>query len=432
MRGIVFVSSTALSIIFASTAFAGSNTVYLGQTGHNQNTNIKQNGSNNWVGTGTATPFTQEDGAGSGGNKLAVQQSGSGNAIGWFGTAKQSGTSNNAEISQDGSNGDVEILQVGTNNGNAGLINNYDSPKGGIYQSGSWGKIAVTQFGVSNDFNIKQSGNSNNTELTQFGSDLKAVVRQSVNGGFDDHIDSVANAKPGLPPYVVANPDFPSSAAGANGTIKINQGIATGSASSDFAYAAQGGGVGNTMALWQDGTQQTAAVWQNGTGNSAESHQYGTSNSLGKVNGYTHKTAPFFQLGTSNQLLNYQFGHDNLVTGLQKGTSNIVSTAQYGQYSTASFIQDGVGNKAYNIQYDIASASVTQLGNNNYSLGTQSGGGWGSSANNATVSQDGTGNSSVYAQVGTSNSLTVSQTGTSNASTVAQFGGGNQAVIQQN
>ncbi|MDM9628955.1 hypothetical protein QTL95_23945 [Rhizobium sp. S152] len=432
MRGIVFASTTALSIIFASTAFAGSNTVYLGQSGNNQNANITQNGNNNWVGTSTSNPFIQENGSGSGGNKLLVKQSGSSNAIGWLGTAKQSGTNNNADITQDGSGGDVEILQIGTNNGNAGIINNYDSPKGGIYQSGTWGKIAVAQIGSSNDFNIKQAGNTNNTELAQFGSDLKAVVRQSVNGGSDSHIDSVPNARPGYLPYVTASPDYPSSALGAHGTIKINQGIATGSASSDFAYAAQGGGAWNTMTLWQDGTQQTAAVWQKGDGNSAESHQYGYSNSLGKVNGYTHKTAPFFQLGTGNQLVNYQFGHDNVVTGLQNGVSNVVSTVQYGSYSSANFLQDGSTNKAYNTQYDIANASVTQLGSNNYSLGTQSGGGWGTYANNATISQDGSNNSSVYTQSGTANTLTVSQTGSYNASTVAQTGGGNQAVIQQN
>lgn len=218
MRGIVFASTTALGVILASTAFAGSNTVYLGQSGTSQKADIKQDGSNNWVGTSTSNPFVQEDGAGGGGhNNLIVRQSGSSNAIGWFGTARQSGTSNNAEITQDGTGGDVEILQVGTNNGNAGLINNYDSPKGGIYQTGSYGRINLAQYGSYNDFSIKQGGTSNSTEVTQLGDNLKAVVRQSV-AGFDDHIDAVGNAKPNLPAYVTANPDFPSN--GSNGSIR--------------------------------------------------------------------------------------------------------------------------------------------------------------------------------------------------------------------
>ena len=49
-------------------------------------------------------------------------------------------------------------------------------------------------------------------------------------------------------------------------TININQGLNSAS-SSDFAYAAQGGGASNLISINQDGTQHTASLWQNGSSN---------------------------------------------------------------------------------------------------------------------------------------------------------------------
>jgi hypothetical protein len=413
MRGIVFASTTALSIIFASAAFAGSNTVYLGQTGNSQKAEITQSGNNSWVGTSTSNPFVQENGAGYGGNTLKVDQWIGGNTIGLYGTAKQSGTTNNVDIRQFGG-GNIELLQVGTNNGTGSLINNYGDA-GNIQQGGQGGgKIAVVEFGNNNGFNIWQGGSNNTANLTQAGENLKAVVRQSY-GGSDTSVGK---------PYPI---DTASS-----GTITINQGTGSSGSYSDFAYGVQGGalGSGNTMALWQDGSQLVASVWQDGAHNEAESHQFGSSNSLGKVGPGTN--TPFFQEGSYNHLLNYQYGNNNEVTGSQTGADNLVSSVQYGSYSTANFVQDGTYNKAYNSQYDIASASVSQDGFNNYSLGVQSGGGWGSAKNTATISQDGNNNISVYAQSGYSNSLSVTQTGNSNASNIAQNGNSNQAIVQQN
>lgn len=436
MRGIVFASTTALSIIFASTAFAGSNTVYLNQTGNSQNSNISQSGSNNYVGTSTANPFIQENGYGGGYNKLKVQQSGTGNAIGWYGRAIQSGSTNNANVSQSGTSNDLELRQVGTDNGNVNVpVANYDSPsKGTVEQSGKFGSVSIDQYGTANAFNVKQGGENNNVDLRQSGQSLSAVIRQSTSGP-DSH----------------SLLDYPGS--GSHGTVKVYQGL-NASSYSDFAFAAQGGGIGNQITINQDGSQQVASVWQKGTSNQIESYQSYTGNSLGKVtfNG-AGTNAPFKQDGTSNYLLNVQYGSNNVVTGSQTGASNVVNTKQSGNGSTASFTQNGTTNRAYNTQegtdiltvdqslgpnnyvlntqYDYAAAYIKQVGSGNSSTGTQSQG-YNYALNTATVTQIGNDNNSVYSQTGQNNNLTVSQGGNANLSNVAQSGGGNQAVIQQN
>jgi hypothetical protein len=104
----------------ATVAQAGGSSSYDSQEGNNQTATITQSGgSYDSVGL-SGNPFDQNNGSGSGGNTITITQTGSYNSFGKNYPAYQSGTNNNADITQNGYNSDVELQQTGTGNGPTG------------------------------------------------------------------------------------------------------------------------------------------------------------------------------------------------------------------------------------------------------------------------------------------------------------------------
>jgi hypothetical protein len=127
MKTHLLLSTAVVALLGASSAFAGSNTVYLNQIDSSQNASITQSGSSNTVGYSWRN-FVQQNGGLSGHNALVINQSGNNNWVARDAQGYQSGTSNTANISQAGYGSDVELQQSGTENGNGYIAYNNGEP----------------------------------------------------------------------------------------------------------------------------------------------------------------------------------------------------------------------------------------------------------------------------------------------------------------
>ncbi|OPF91640.1 curlin [Rhodopseudomonas palustris] len=440
-RNLFFVTASVL-VLSSSAAFAAdSNTVYLNQTGNDQQANITQSGNGNSVGAFNGNSgFLQENGTLSGANLLTVKQSGNSNSVGRDIQGKQSGAGNSAAIFQEGTGSDVELQQTGTSNGAVPSGWNWTNDPGVFNKitqdsSSNGSKVSVIQDGKNNVFSIKQGNTGNSTSVNQIGEWGMAYVRQGIGAAETDA--STGNALPTGGNYNVAS-------------------ITQNSAGLNYAVAVQGGGNSNSLSISQSGNLQGANAWQNGNANVFSSIQTNVGNVVGLTGGIYGTDSPITQTGDNNTYINTQTGSSNsangsqtgnfnqvfntqsggseTVRGTQVGTYNYVSNSQAGSSNLLDYKQTNTVSTAFNqIVNDQSTTAVSntayvvQDGNGLYSKGLQTGG----SYNSANVSQTGQFSASYYTQDGSSNSIIVAQVGNYNVSNVSQIGAGNHANIQQ-
>ncbi|WP_155947831.1 curlin [Rhizobium sp. 2MFCol3.1] len=352
MRTNLLLSTAVVALLGATSAFAGSNTVYFTQTDSGQNAQINQTGGFNTIGY-SWRPFIQQNGGLSGQNALTINQSGSNNWVARDAQGYQSGTQNNAAINQSGNGNDIELQQSGTQNGYGYVAYNNGGAYNSIVQDGTAtsSKVSVVQNGYRNGFDVLQGGLNNNTSLNQSGNGGVAYVRQGTWGG-DQSTGRVIGP-------------------GSNNSIAINQ--TTGTASGVIAL--QGSGDGNSMNIGQSGDQLYVNAYQQGFANQISSTQAGV-----------FSNASIVQVGNNNNVQSYQ-----------------------GNYALATLTQTGNGNQIYGTQINGVGgyqnvATVTQNGSNNYANYGQDG-----YANNINLSQTNDGNISVTAQNGVGNVLNIVQ-----------------------
>lgn len=353
MRTHLLLSTAAFALIGASSAFAGSNTVYLDQYDNSQYAQIIQGGDHNHVGS-AGNSFYQQNYGGSGYNALTINQSGSNNWVSRYSAGFQRGTQNNALINQTGNGNDIELQQTGYQNGYGYVLGNNGGAYNSIQQDGSANSsfVSVSQDGTRNGFDILQGGGSNQTRLTQTGIGGVAYIRQ----GTAAHDQSTGHDIYG----------------GSNSQITVNQASAS---VGNAVVAMQGTGDGNNMNITQSGDQLYANAWQSGGGNTLTS----------------------LQSGVGSTLFSAQSGYGN----------NIQSTQGY--YSSATLSQNGnnntiVGSQINGIAGYVNVANVSQVGSNNYANYGQNG-----YANNFALTQTNDGNVSVNNQNGIGNVLSIVQ-----------------------
>jgi hypothetical protein len=347
MKTHLLLSTAVVALLGASSAFAGSNTVYLNQLDSSQNASITQSGSSNTVGYSWRN-FVQQNGGLSGHNALVINQSGNNNWVARDAQGYQSGTSNTANISQAGYGSDVELQQSGTENGNGYIAYNNGGAYNSVFQdaSSNSSKASVVQSGYRNGFDIVQGGYGNNTSLTQNNNGGVAYIRQGTAGSYYDQ-----SSNRGTP------------TGGNNNAITVNQ-------TTDYAnyvVAIQGNGDSNTATLTQQGDGLRVNSWQQGSSNAVSSTQVGyystaVFNQFGTLNSATsnqgnYASANIYQNGYGNQSIGSQYG------GAGSNYLNVATVSQSGDNNTANYAQNGYSN----------TVSVTQTGNWNNSVTSQTG-----------------------------------------------------------
>ncbi len=284
MNGLLLTSVSAIAIGFASAALAaGSGSVYLTQTGNSQVVHIDQSGGTSDKVGSLGNSFLQENGTGSGGNSLVINQNsgtnselpniagfvhaGSGNKI----TGFQSGTANSAEIDQEGNNSTVSLKQTGANNGAVG-----PGGSGGPWFNGSYGNVILQDRTAS--------GSKIDLTQTSYKYAPKAAVFSIGQGGTNNKITGTQTAHadlwirqgatgPDLWSWTHGDPFDPANtphslAALTGSTITVNQSIG-GTNPTGVNYAALGQGYGNGDVM---------TVKQTGASNSVDANQIGSSN----------------------------------------------------------------------------------------------------------------------------------------------------------
>jgi hypothetical protein len=398
---------TSVSVIaaagFASAAFAaGSTSTYLSQTGSNQHATIDQSGGTGDSVGASGSPFIQQNGAGTGGNVLVINQnsagtseldiatfahSGSGNRA----TGYQSGTNNSAEIDQEGNNSSVNLQQSGANNGpaNAGWFNN--SYGNLILQDKTANGSSVnlsqtTTEGASNGnvFSIGQGGAGNAVTATQTGYN-KLWIRQGTTG-------------PDLWSWTYGDPFDPaytpnSLSALSYSTITVNQSVGGYNPSQrNYAALGQGHGSGNHITVTQSGGSNSADANQIGSGNIFSSNQASADgntswnfvggeagwpdSNVNPLTGQAGDYRPITQTGIGNEYYSLQSGTNLLAFGNQTGNYNFLNSVQSGDENSLYTDQDGDNNTIYSAQSgNTNTAMVSQSHNGSFVNVSQSGAG---------------------------------------------------------
>lgn len=410
---LILVTTTAMGLLMGTGAVlaAGGGSVYLTQTGNSHAATIDQSGGTSDTVGSYSTPFQQQNGSGSGGNFLVINQntagtselpnvgafigSGSKNAV----TGYQYGTANNAEIDQGGSNSSVNLQQSGKGNGltaNAGWFNN--SYGNLILQdwTANYSSVSLTQTNNvnatrGNVFSIGQGGYNNNITADQTGRN-SLWVRQGTTA-------------PDLWSWTHGNPFDPANtgyslATLSNSSITVHQSVGGNDPSSgNYAALGQGNGSGNAITVTQNGAANAADVNQVGGSNTFVSTQTSGDgnvgwNFVGGEAGWPGANAnplvssngdfqPITQIGSGNQYFSTQSGTDLWAFGSQIGDNNFLSNTQSGDQ-----------NALY----------TGQLGDSNSIYAVQSG-----TLNLATVSQHHSGSTASFTQTGPSNTATINQ-----------------------
>jgi hypothetical protein len=425
MHKVLLTSVSALALAYGSAAFAaGSSSTYLNQAGTGQSANIDQTGATGGkVGTNDH-PFTQQDGTGAGGNTIAITQTGSNNSTQGFsswvsygygavqgnpnGYPGQSGTGNQATITQNGSDGLVQIGQKGTQNG--------DNVGGGSISQGVLSlrdKVFVLQNGSLNLFTISQD-NTNSAVGTSNSSNNSVNLQQSGTAN-DATISQLGTYTPGINPYGVGLGVTAYQYAGWNHLSSVQTGTQN-SLQTTQSNTAPGAGAKNSITNMQSGSGQVAwvgltGVGQNGSLLRIENDQSGTSNKLDVS----------AQTGTSNIITSTQSGNLNTLTVISQSSSgNFIINNQLGTTSTATVTsQDGTGGHINNRQTGSnGTATYAQSGSNNVERLFDQKGSW----NSVNVTQDSAASNNIAAMLQNGNGGSAAE---KNSILLTQGGGAN-------
>lgn len=231
-----------LSLIAAcamTTGFAQFNTAILNQTGNSQQARIRQDGRE------LRADVYQQDGDGMGGNQTETRQSGYNESI----RVGQSGTYNEAYLTQLQESADAYLRQIGTQN----LVNSVQRGNGRTYAVGDF-----YQDGTSNQITLDQREDGiyeygTSAVFYQYGLDNKAFVTQRGGDNSSRVEQDGANNTAGLSQDGTANLATFSQ----RGDTNTIQGLSGGS------QASQAGSF-NALEIHQTGSYQNASVGQNG------------------------------------------------------------------------------------------------------------------------------------------------------------------------
>jgi hypothetical protein len=413
-KHLLALSMGVATLAISTSAYARDSSSYTEQGGNSNEVTVTQTtGSNNTVGKGNGTSatvyFRQENGAGSGSNKLTIEQKGSYNTFGsnakGRGQSYQSGTANNATIEQSGFKSNVDLQQRGSNNGSFGS---------NVKQSASYSDVNVVENGNQNGFYVAQKGGSffggNAIAITQNGDNNFARTSQdgtSLKAKFE---------QTGYNNNVFSGNDYGTGQTGTGHILDVKQ-------NNNVSYLS-----GSVLYNTQSGLNQSATVDQRGVQNSVTNTQSGFENSL---------------IATQNGGNSYG-GFNNSITSTQKGLgfnsaelnqfgdNNVITSTQDGLLLKVDALQNGASNKLTNNQSGTRNEMVSrQYGTGNTISNTQSDGGL-FSFNKANYYQNGTGNAATGVQSDTSNQLSSIQYGNSNVASITQATFNNSSLVSQN
>ncbi|TMM50816.1 hypothetical protein FDT80_16290 [Sulfitobacter sabulilitoris] len=341
---IALASTTALGLSMTA-AHAQSNDAYLSQTGTGNNALVTQSGANNDAGSAAKTMKQITEGSGFG-NDLDILQSGNGNEIGLNGLVQKSQNlfSNTADITQSSSGNSVGKVDQLTRNKRGNLSGN---------------DLVILQTGGNNNAigSVKQERNGalkgNIAAVTMDGAgNTIAVVRQVTQGdtstAYVDENELTAvisgdnNGNGALSGYAAA-----SSAT----TSELIQGKSTGIDSP----VTQGQ---NTMNLLITGNSNQFGVTQYGSLNNVGLLSIsGSNNQMGVYQDGTDNTVALADIaGIGNNVGLAQLGDRNFVLAMVQQNGNNVSSSQIGDDNETYIEVDGNGNDA----------RVAVMGDNNY------------------------------------------------------------------
>jgi hypothetical protein len=426
---LVFATATAVGLLMGSgvvLAAPGGGSVYLSQTGNDQNAEIDQtSGNGDKVGTSVGSPFIQENYNGTGSNKLVINQNawttsefanpaafsnpGSNNTTtGW-----QAGTENSAEIDQEGSNSTVSLQQTGAHNGWTGAGTSGDPWSNSPYANAivqdytaNYSSIDLKQTSTSatakgNFFSVGQGGYNN--KITATATSTSNNVNRPSNDLWIRQGTTAPESFPatwwGVNPFDPAVTSNSLSAVN-NSKITVTQ---TGGGVDAINYAAlgQGGGSTNQMTVTQTNGNNNLDANQIGGGNIFTSTQANTGagdysandwNFVGGEGGWpagydnpfaSGDPGPIMQIGTGNEYNSIQSGMNLWAFGSQIGNYNFLSSTQTGNLDVLYTAQNGNNNEIYSIQDGTSNTeTVSQSHNLSYSNVNQQGTG-----NNASILQ---------------------------------------------
>lgn len=462
MRKLLLTSTSLVAVAFASQAFAGSSSTFLLQTGSGQQATITQSSSssNNSVGTST-DPFLQQNGdapsslAGSGGNIITINQTGSGNHVvgipGYIhpapaaGAAGQSGTGNVSTIQQDGLNGDVQLQQNGQYNGTTagygGSINQASSTNGNhaiVQEAGDHNDFAITQSGSSGPQNHNYTtliqgsyvtpGSYNLARVNQVGGPTTGHIVSSTQSGHANNLDSTQTGTGNTNKLTSAQTNLTANwSANSITNTQIGSGETANLTQNGYALTITNNqsGSGDTFVVAsQNNSNNTIANVQSGTSNIATvTNQGGTYGTINNTQSGSNGSATYSQTGYHNTAtLQNQYGSYSSVDVAQTGSNSTAQLLQWGNGTAASkntiVLKQNAGdsNRAYLVQggYFTGTGAGTQLNtytpvNGNTINVTQESMGAMSGNNYAAVQQASNGNTSNFSQSGSNNSAIVKQ-----------------------
>jgi hypothetical protein len=420
------VSAIALGVC-ATAAMASGSATYSTQEGNSQSATIDQSlATSGKVGT-AAVPFYQNNGAYTGGNVIAISQTGANDTFGVNAPSFQSGGLNQASVGQAGTANDVVLQQTGYNNGNA-----YDT----ISQAGTGNAVALEQSGTQNNFYIVQDANSSASDFTAFQSGNYNLVSSYQTNNVFASINQVGNNNSFYNSQNGPWDTFTSNTTGAlTNTNFVGQEL-------NAAYAALQFGSYNLITNYQIGWGATVLLGgQIGNNNNI----FNTQDGSGSVAVLTVQNGSFLTI-TNNQTgiwnllnVNYQYGANSSITNVQSGSgpqNNPLNTVfNFTWNNLATVNQDAYGSSINNTQTGSnGNATFTQFGSNNSATLVQ-----GNTNNTATLYQDGIYNVMSMNQSGSGTGTNggnvgeLIQTGGSswNTAYLTQSGDGNNAISTQ-
>lgn len=426
-------SVAAVALSFGAQAqSAGSNSVWLDQSGASSTADITQSGTNNRAGlsntqrivqgnTSAAVGFTDPfPVVGTGGNQLTINQSGANNVIGQVGTSIESaqiGTSNTLAIQQGGSGNQLAYRQFGINNGNVSFNGPFRAGMDPSYLSGSG---ALWNF------------------VGQSGSDNQAVIEQ------------------GKVNFAATQGGININQTGTNGRVFLNNS----EGSYSLAYMSQGG-TDNSIALSQSyvgANGLLASVY-----NLADLRQTGTSNRITGDQRGNNLDLRVTQSGDGNNFFNRQNATNSAIVATQSGLSSKVYAFQGASFVFGiDFASNGAGLASFNPGWSDKNPSLTtnarldivQTASSSQVIGQQIGSTLRAGVTQAGLSngiaflQDGAGHQAdLFQNGGSGNNILLSQTGgltagnmatvtqgaaNANLANALQSGNGNQLNVKQN
>lgn len=397
---LLLASVSAVAVGFASAALAaGSTSTYLTQTGHGQHASIDQSGGTSDSVGSSGNRFLQQDGTGTGGNILVIDQnsdaadyselpniadfthSGSGNTANGY----QSGTANSAEIDQEGNNSSVTLQQSGAHNGAVG-----PGGSSGPWFNGSYGNVILQDKTANGSVvTVTQTSDKNAAKGNVF-SIGQGGIGNRITATQTDHNDlwiRQGTTAPDLWDWTHGDPfnpaNTPNSLSTLSGsTITVNQSVGR-TTGTNYAALGQGHGSGDSITVNQTGASNSADVNQIGSGNIFNSSQtssiYNTSeNFVGGEAGWPGANPnalvssngdyqPITQNGTGNEYYSLQTGSNLWAFGSQTGNYNFLNSVQSGDQNSLYTRQSGDNNQIYSSQGgDSNTAMVSQAHNSSF------------------------------------------------------------------